>query len=105
MSEEQKVSKGAVVATLGAFVAGALVFSGGGGEAPGSCIAAINAAEQSMTIAAKAFKMSGEIIKAAGAQDAAVLLEGNRQLREMFPKYQGSLANFKQYSGECRASE
>ena len=104
MSEEPKVSKGAVIATLGAFIAGAVIFSGGG-EAPGSCIAAINAAEQSFSIAGKAFNTSSEITRAAGSQDAAALLKGNKQLRELLPRYRAALANFKQYSGECREAE
>jgi hypothetical protein len=104
VSEEPKVSKGAVIATLGAFIAGAVIFSGGG-EAPGSCLAAINAAERSFSIAGKAFNTSSEITRAAGNQDAAALLEGNKQLREMLPKYRAAIDDFKQYSGECREAE
>ena len=104
MSEEQKVSKGAVVATLGAFVAGAVIFSGGG-EAPGSCIAAINAAERSFAVAAKAFNESGEIVKAAGRQDTVAMLKGNKAMNDLFPRYRAALDSFKQYSGECREAE
>jgi len=105
LSEEPKVSKGAVVATLGAFVAGAVIFSGGGGEAPGSCIAAINAAERSFAVAGKAFKHSGELTKAAGDQDAVALLKGNKAMNELFPRYRAALDDFKQYSTECREAE
>ena len=105
MSNEAFSKKVAGFGIIGAFVAGAVIFSGGGGEAPGSCIAAINAAERSFAVAGKAFKHSGELTKAAGDQDAVALLKGNKAMNELFPRYRAALDDFKQYSTECREAE
>ena len=105
MSNEEFSKKVAGVGIIGAFIAGAVIFSGGGGEAPGSCLAAIDAAERSFAVAGKAFEHSGELTKAAGNQDAVALLKGNKAMNDLFPKYRAAINDFKQYSAECREAE
>src|SRR5690606_34950023 len=102
LSNEAFSKKVAGFGIIGAFVAGSVIFSGGGGGAPGECLAAINAAESSFAVAAKAFNESGEIVKAAGRQDTVSMLKGNKAMNELFPRYRAALDSFKQYSGECR---